>query len=113
MTPPPSVTEHTDGGWEGHHTIPYHLIPMSWRAQDDPPQQPMIAVPPKRVSSPIPQHAHRAADAPPDQRAQAPAPEQALEPSAAIVQQSSKTAEKTKLHAQPGARGGARPEEGR
>jgi hypothetical protein len=51
--------------------------------------------------SPIPQHAHRAADAPPDQRAQAPAPEQAPEPSAAIVQQSSKTAEKTKPHAQP------------
>lgn len=75
---------------------------QSWRARDDPPQQPTIAVPPKRALSPIPQHAHRAADAPPDQRAQAPAPEQAPEPSAAIVQQSSKTAEKTKPHAQPG-----------
>jgi hypothetical protein len=52
--------------------------------------------------SPIPQHAHRASDAPPDQRAQTPAPEQAPEPSAAIVQQSSKPAEKTKPHAQPG-----------
>jgi hypothetical protein len=62
----------------------------------------MIAVPPMRALSPIPQHAHRAADAPPDQRTQAPAPEQAPEPSAAILQQSSKPAEKTKPHAQPG-----------
>jgi hypothetical protein len=67
----------------------------------------MIAVPPKRASSPLPQHAnwdHCAADAPPEQRSQAPAFVQAPEPSAAIVQQSSKTAKKTKphQHAQPG-----------
>jgi hypothetical protein len=61
-----------------------------------------MAVSPQRASSQPPQHAHRAADAPREQRAQAPAPEQTPEPSAAIVQQSSKTAEKTKPHAQPG-----------